>query len=344
MKFTWWQALCVFLLIYVIAFTFIVPLGPGLIAVDNTSVEQEVNERTLVGYNSHFSDPSTQVFLSPSKGQYLPVSIIEVISEAKVKIKFEIPKTLASKNLNVLVNNNIDGTLFLQGAFYCNSCEVDLDHTLSALELKVEAQKASGLFIPFQPNLNETIRNLMLHVPMWFTMFFLTGMGLVQAVKYLLKENLRYDLQSSASVHVGLLFCTLGLITGSIWARFTWGAWWVNDPQLNGAMVTFLVYLGYMILRMSVDDDHKKARLSAVYNMFAFVILVVLLMILPRFTESLHPGKDGNPGFNQYDLNSTLRMVFYPAVIAWIILSFWIYRIRFGILKLQRKLWYNEEV
>jgi len=344
MKFTWWQALCVFLLIYVITFTFIVPLGPGLIAVDNTDVNEKLNEKLLVGYNTHFSDPSTQIFISPSQGQYIAAEVVEVLSDSKVIIEFELPKILASRNLNVLSNNNIDGTLFLQGAFYYNNCDVVVGHELPELILNIEQQKSSGFSIPFQPNLNETIRNLMLHVPMWFTMFFLTGMGLVQAVKYLYKEDLKFDLQSAASVHVGLLFCTLGLITGSIWARFTWGAWWVSDPQLNGAMVTFLVYVGYLILRMSIDDDHKKARLSAVYNMFAFVILVVLLMILPKFTDSLHPGKDGNPGFNQYDLNSTLRMVFYPAVIGWILLGFWIYRIRFGIQKLQRKLWYNEEI
>ena len=183
----------------------------------------------------------------------------------------------------------------------------------------------------------------MLHVPMWFAMFLLAGMSVIQAVRYLSSEKMLLDIQSAASVHVAIVFCILGLITGSLWARFTWGAWWVNDPQLNGAMVTFLVYLGYLILRANIQDDRKKAKVSAVYNVFAFVILVVLLMILPRFSESLHPGKDGNPAFSQYDLDNTLRMVFYPAVIAWIIIGFWLYRTRLHIVKLQRSHWYDEQ-
>ena len=153
---------------------------------------------------------------------------------------------------------------------------------------------------------------------------------------------MRYDLMASSAIKAGIVFCLLGLITGSIWARFTWGAWWINDPQLNGAMVTFLIYLGYLILRSSIDDDQNRARISAVYAIFAFVILFILLMILPRFTESLHPGKDGNPAFSQYDLDNTLRMVFYPAIIGWIIIGFWVYRGQLKVEKLKRKYLFDE--
>jgi heme exporter protein C len=147
-----------------------------------------------------------------------------------------------------------------------------------------------------------------------------------------------HDLRAEASVQVGMAFGVLGLITGSLWARFTWGAWWVDDPQLNGAMVTVLVYAGYLILRSTVENKRLKARLSAVYNLFAFVILIILLMVLPRFTESLHPGKGGNPGFNSYDLDSSLRMVFYPAVIGWMLLGIWMYRVRLATAALNQKL------
>jgi len=103
-------------------------------------------------------------------------------------------------------------------------------------------------------------------------------------------------------------------------------------------MVTVLVYAGYLILRATVENKRIKARLSAVYNLFAFVILIILLMVLPRFTESLHPGKGGNPGFNSYDLDSSLRMVFYPAVIGWMLLGIWMYRVRLATATLNQKL------
>ena len=135
----------------------------------------------------------------------------------------------------------------------------------------------------------------MLHVPMWFTMFLLMGIAFVASIRQLSQSaggSSLFDLRAEASVQVGMVFGVLGLLTGSLWARYTWGAWWVDDPQLNGALVTVLVYAGYLILRGSVEDERLKARLAAVYNLFAFVILMILLMVLPRFTESLHPAKE----------------------------------------------------
>ncbi|MFM7309384.1 MAG: cytochrome c biogenesis protein CcsA, partial [Flavobacteriales bacterium] len=129
----------------------------------------------------------------------------------------------------------------------------------------------------------------------------------------------------SAAAHVGLVFCMLGLITGSIWARFTWGAWWTRDPQLNGSMLVFIMYVAYFILRNTVNDEQKRARLGAIFNVFACIMMVMLLLILPRFAAGLHPGKSGNPAFSKYDLDSSLRTVFYPACAGFILLGYWLY-------------------
>ena len=186
-----------------------------------------------------------------------------------------------------------------------------------------------GFHFPFQPNIMESIRNLMLHVPMWFTMFLLMGISFAQSIKTLrVGGDMDRDHRAVSAVKVGLWFGVLGLLTGSLWARFTWGAWWVDDPQLNGAFVTVMVYAGYLVLRSSVTDPKLRSRLSAVYNLFGFCLLVVLLMVLPRFTESLHPGKGGNPAFSSYDLDSALRAAFYPAVLGWMILGTWMYALQ----------------
>jgi heme exporter protein C len=153
------------------------------------------------------------------------------------------------------------------------------------------------------------------------------GIGFVNSIKSLRNGPSAelYDAKAVSSIRTGIAFGVMGLLTGSLWARFTWGAWWVNDPQLNGAMVTVLIYAGYLILRASISDPSAKTRLSGVYSLFAFIILMILLMVLPRFTESLHPGKGGNPAFSKYDLDSALRLVFYPAVIGWMLLGTWMY-------------------
>ncbi len=110
-----------------------------------------------------------------------------------------------------------------------------------------------------------------------------------------------------------------------MWAKFTWGTWWTfQDPKLNGVAIAVLIYLAYFILRSSIDDELKRARIAAVYNIFAFVMMFVFIMILPRLTDSLHPGNGNNPAFGKYDLDNHMRMVFYPAVIGCILLSLWI--------------------
>ena len=121
------------------------------------------------------------------------------------------------------------------------------------------------------------------------------------------------------------------LITGMIWTKFTWSSAWSGDPKQNGAAITLLIYLAYMVLRNSIEDEQKRARISAVYNIFAFAALIPLLFILPRMTDSLHPGSGGNPGFNAYDLDSKMRMVFYPAIAGWTLLGVWISTLRIRI-------------
>jgi heme exporter protein C len=189
--------------------------------------------------------------------------------------------------------------------------------------------------VPKLDILNETIRNVYYHVPIWFAMLFQMGISVWYAVKYLGNNQLNDDVVSHQAAQVGLFFSIPGLLTGSVWAKFTWGTWWTfEDPKLNGVAIAVLIYLAYFILRSSLIDEQKKARISAVYNIFAFVMMFVFIMILPRLTDSLHPGNGGNPAFGKYDLNSSMRLVFYPAVIGWILISLWILNIKVRMNKL----------
>jgi heme exporter protein C len=196
--------------------------------------------------------------------------------------------------------------------------------------------------VPRQAILNETVRNLYFHVTMWFTMIFLLGTSVYHSIQYLRKSDVKSDLISNAYVETGLVFATLGLVTGSLWAKFTWGDWWTNDPKLNSVAIGLLIYLAYGLVRSSMPDEQQKARISNVYNIFAFVIFMILIWILPRMTDSLHPGNGGNPGFSKYDLDSNMRLVFYPAIIAWTLLGYWIANLRIRIKKLAYLISENE--
>lgn len=176
---------------------------------------------------------------------------------------------------------------------------------------------------PPLPILHESIRNLYFHVPMWFGMTIMLLASCYYSLRFLSKNILNWDIYAAASARVGLFMGILGILTGMEWARTTWGAWWTNDPKLMGSAVGLLIYLAYFVLRNSIDDIDRRAKVSAVFNIMAFAIFIPAIYIVPRLTDSLHPGNGGNPGFSAYDLDGNMRLVFYPAVIGWILLGAW---------------------
>lgn len=185
---------------------------------------------------------------------------------------------------------------------------------------------------------NETVRALYFHVPMWFGMVVMFLVSTIYAVKYLKTPSVKYDILSVEFANTGLVFGLLGIFTGMIWANYTWGSPWHGDPKQNAAAIALLVYLAYFVLRGSVDNQEQRSRLSAVYNIFAFAAMIPLIFIIPRMTSSMHPGNGGNPGFNTYDLDSRMRMVFYPAVVGWILLGIWIATLRIRMRKAEEQI------
>lgn len=196
----------------------------------------------------------------------------------------------------------------------------------------------AGLLVklPYElPIIYESIRNLFYHVSMWFTMFFIFLISFVYSLRYLKGFKPEHDRVASQAAKVGLVFGMLGIFTGMLWANATWGAPWVRDPKLNGAAMSILVYFAYLILRSSMGDEEKRARISAVYNIFAFVLMVIFIGILPRFGgDSLHPGQAGSP-LTVAELDPTLRKVFYPAILGWILLAGWILEVKVRMKRLE---------
>lgn len=193
--------------------------------------------------------------------------------------------------------------------------------------------------------LNETVRAIYFHVPMWFGMVFLFAVSLYFSIRYLQHPDRETDRRSVEYANVGVAFGILGMLTGMLWANYTWGSPWHGDPKQNGAAIALLVYFAYFVLRGSIENEEQRARLSAVYNIFAFAAMIPLIFIIPRLQDSLHPGSGGNPGFNAYDLDNRMRMIFYPAVIGWILIGLWVadLRIRYKTL-LEKNLDFHESI
>jgi heme exporter protein C len=192
--------------------------------------------------------------------------------------------------------------------------------------------------VPALPIINETIRNLYYHLPMWFTMFTLYFISVVFSIRYLVSGKTEHDLIAVESVNVGILFCFLGLGSGMIWGNYSWGDPWPNDPKLNGSAIATLMYLAYLVLRNALEEEQKRGKISAIYNVFAFPVMIVLMYILPKTTDSLHPGSGGNSGFGQFDMDGAMKIVLYPAAVGWILMGLWLTQIKYRIRKLQMRI------
>jgi heme exporter protein C len=335
LKKTWWKWICSVLLVYVLLAGMLIPLGAGITSISPFVFKADsLYTFTVKGYNTHFSGQNnTQVWLKAEQQFFCPQKV-EVVDANTLKVQFgissKLSKPLMDNNYDIIVNNTQDGTIALREGLTLVKGEVAVADSLlpktNNCKVEVANNKSSAFAFPFREILYESVRNTFYHVPMWFTMLVLILLSTYFSVRYLQTGNLQNDTLAAAFGNVALTFGLLGIFTGMIWATYTWGEPWPNDPKLNGAAIGIMIYLAYSILRGSVNDEIKRARLAAVYSIFAAVIFILFIFVVPRLpeTDSLHPGNGGNPAFSKYDLDSRLRMVFYPAVIAWILLGIWI--------------------
>jgi len=129
-----------------------------------------------------------------------------------------------------------------------------------------------------------------IHVPVALTAYVCFGYGALKALLYLWRREERYDLESYVAVHQGTIFGALTLLTGSIWARASWGIWWTwSSDQLVLFLVLFLFYSAYFMLRFSVEDGPRRASFSAVYALFGVVLIPVSFLAIRLSRDFIHP-------------------------------------------------------
>ncbi len=176
--------------------------------------------------------------------------------------------------------------------------------------------------VPDLPVLRQSIRVFFYHVPMWFAMVFLFTEVFVRSFISIVRKDLKESLiiYWEELLFVAMWSGIMGLLTGMVWAAYTWGAPWHGDPKQNAALFALFLIAGFFIFKKMLPE-HNRVRILAVYNLIAFVMSVWLIFVFPRTVESLHPGAGGNPAFNVYDTEDVLKPVFYTASIAWIIFT-----------------------
>ena len=143
--------------------------------------------------------------------------------------------------------------------------------------------------IPDEAQQGAIYRIMYFHVPSWFTCFTAFFIAGVSSIMYLVKRDTRYDTLAVATVEVGTIFTIVGLVTGSIWARIIWGIWWTWDPRLTWALLTCVIYSGYLMLRHAIDDPTTRAKNAAVLGIFAFTSVVITYKAIDWW-RTQHPG------------------------------------------------------
>ena len=150
------------------------------------------------------------------------------------------------------------------------------------------ATVVTGLFlVPPDAAQGDAQRIMYVHVPSaWlaYAAFFVTLLG---SVLYLARHDLRFDRLAAASAEIGLVFTGLTIVTGAIWGKVTWGKWWDWDPRLTTTAILFVIYAGYLLLRQSLVDRQRRARLGAVFGIIGFLnVPIVHFSVL--WWRSLH--------------------------------------------------------
>ncbi|MBT5795262.1 MAG: cytochrome c biogenesis protein CcsA [Deltaproteobacteria bacterium] len=132
------------------------------------------------------------------------------------------------------------------------------------------------LKLPIETSQGFPQKIMYLHVPSVITTYLAFFVVFVYSIAYLWKRELMFDQIAKASAEVGLVFCVLVLITGAIWGKPTWGTYWVWDARLTTTLLLFLIFMGYFLLRMSVNDRDKEARLASVLGIIGFLDIPII--------------------------------------------------------------------
>jgi heme exporter protein C len=194
------------------------------------------------------------------------------------------------------------------------------------------------LMPPPQKELGDISRIFFFHVPVaWVTVLaFLVAM--VNSVLYLSRKDPVYDLQAAVSSQVGFLFAILATVSGAIFAKNAWGSFWNWDPRETSVFILLLIYGAYLALRSAIEAEDRKANLSAVYSILAFVTVPFLVFVVPRVFQSLHPTDSIVNSQIKIQMPPLVLLVFLSSLLGFSLLFVWIYNLEIKVTILHKKI------
>lgn len=179
---------------------------------------------------------------------------------------------------------------------------------------------------PAEGFIGQSSRIVFFHVPTAWVATLAFLVSCIASIAYLRTRDPRHDISARVAAALGLLFAVLATVTGAIFARLMWGAYWNWDPRQTSITILLLIYAAYFALRSAIADPERRAALAGVYAILAFVTVPFLMFVVPRVYWSLHPDTIINVrGTNEFD--PTYTLVLMASLVGFTGLFIWLYTV-----------------
>ncbi len=193
------------------------------------------------------------------------------------------------------------------------------------------------LLPPPQRDLGDVSRIFFFHTPVAWVAVLAFFIAMVNSILFLKRSRIVYDIQAVSAARLGFLFSILALITGMIFAKNTWGSYWNWDPRETSLFILILIYGAYFALRSAVELEERKASLSAVYSILAFLTVPFLIFVIPRVYQSLHPTQSIVDTKLKFQLPLPYLLVFLFSILGFSLIFVWIHKMEILLSTLDKK-------
>lgn len=197
--------------------------------------------------------------------------------------------------------------------------------------------------MPYIVGLEERARIMFFHVPLSWIATIAYFLAMMASIRHLRTRRLEHDDVAVVTAALGTLFTVLATLTGAVWAKFNWGTFWNWDPRQTSIMLLMLIYAAYFLLRSTIEDPERRARLGSVYAIIAFPTVPFLIFVLPRLLPGLHPGSADDTNLGPLlsprsdAINPIKTAVFGLALFSFTLVFAWLVNIRLRLVRLDRR-------
>jgi heme exporter protein C len=187
-----------------------------------------------------------------------------------------------------------------------------------------------------QQQIGDSSRIFYYHIPQAWLCVVAFAIAMIYSIAYLHTKNLKHDDNAVAAAGLGLTFCILATLSGSLFAKVTWGSFWNWDPRETSIFILLLIYGAYFALRGAIEVEQRRASLAAVYAIFAFVTVPFLIFVVPRVVPSLHPADSVVDKNMKFTMGPEVRMIFFSSLALFSIMFVWMLNLACRVHKLVR--------